>query len=447
MMSTFVLTMLTACAVGAGGFEAGTAAVWEGEMAAEREDQNIGAKTITLTAVVTAADADSTTFLWTVADKGQGGFPWTRRFGQWRLSRDGRTIRGEGPSVLFDHGEGVGEASLELLFARPPGEVKEGATWTQGRLEFNVAETRTIEGREAWRVEVRSPTGPKGELYLDRESGLPIAAVERMTLGQGKPHAVSFKLKSQQADAPEAQDKAAGAFEHWIALRDELKLEPDARENAWTEEQLAILKEKLPAAVAVAAGTPLAGLAAEADEDLRLQTGRSGRVAAMRTKLLDRPAPHFELQGMRGEKVANNDLKGAVTVLHFWEYRDMPLEEPYGQVGYLDFLFRKHEAAGLKVYGVNVDERLAGPNTRGQAISSARKLHAFMNLSYPVLLDDGSMLKRFGDPRSAGGKLPLFVMLDAEGKVLHYHAGFHEVDRDLGLKELDQAAAGALKKE
>jgi hypothetical protein len=35
-------------------------------------------------------------------------------------------------------------------------------------------------------------------------------------------------------------------------------------------------------------------------------------------------------------------------------------------------------------------------------------------------------------------------MIGADGKVLHYHAGFHEVDRDLGLKDLDQAAAQAL---
>jgi peroxiredoxin len=347
--------------------------------------------------------------------------------------------------VLFDHGEGLGEASLELLFARPPAELKEGAAWTQGSLEFRVAEAREIDGRETWRVEVRSPTGPKGDLFLDRENGFPIAVTERMTLGQGKPHAARLKLKSAETISQEAIDKAAAAFEHWVALRDELKLEPDAREYAWTEEQLAVLKDKLPGAVAAAAETPLAALAAEAEEDLRLQSGRSGRVAALRTKLIDRPAPNFELQTMRGEKVTNADLKGAVAVLHFWEYRDMPLEEPYGQVGYLDFLFRKHEGAGLKVYGVNVDERLADPGARTQSISSARKLHSFMNLSYPVLLDDGSMLKRFGDPRSAGGKLPLFVVIGADGKVLHYHAGFHEVDRDLGLKVLDQAAASALK--
>jgi hypothetical protein len=444
-MSTFVLSAMMLCAVAAPGWDAGTLAVWEGEMAAERADDNIGAKTITVTAIVTEAGADSTTILWTLTEKGQGGLPWTRRFGQWRLSRDGRTIRGAGPGVLFDHGEGLGEASLELLFARPPAELKEAAAWTQGRFEFSVAEGREIDGRETWRVEVRSPNGAKGDLFLDRENGFPVAVTERMTLGQGIPHAARLKLKSAETISPQAIDKAAAAWERWVALRDELKLEPDARENAWTEEQLAVLKDKLPGAIAAAAETPLTSLAAEAEEDARLQSGRSGRVAALRSKLIDRPAPNFALAGMRGESVTNAELNGAVAVLHFWEYRDMPLEEPYGQVGYLDFLFRKHKGAGLKVFGVNVDERLADPGARNQSIASARKLHSFMNLSYPVLLDDGSMLKRFGDPRSAGGKLPLFVVIGADGKVLHYHAGFHEVDRDLGLKALDQAVAGALK--
>jgi peroxiredoxin len=443
-MSMLALSLTLLSAFSAPAWQAGSLATWEGEMVADRPDDNVGAKTMALTVLVASSDADSTTYLWTLSDKGRGGFPWTRRFDQWRVSRDGRTLRGAGPAVLFDHGEGMGEAAISLLFAQPAGELQEGAAWTQGRMEFSVAEAATLDDRETWRIEVRGPTGQKGELWLDREHGLPVAVRERLTVGQGKPYTVRLKLKNLETASPERQVKMAAAFEAWISLRDQLKLEPDAREAAWTQEQLAALTETLPPAVAAAAETPLAEVAAAAEEDLRLQTGRSGRVAALRTRLLDRPAPNLELQGMRGETVASADLRGAVTVLHFWEYRDTPLEEPYGQVGYLDFLYRKRKDAGLKVYGVAVDDRLSNPATRGQAVSSARKLHSFMNLSYPMLLDDGTMLKRLGDPRAAGGKLPLFVMIGADGKVLHYHAGFHEVDRDLGLKDLDQAAARAL---
>ena len=37
-------------------------------------------------------------------------------------------------------------------------------------------------------------------------------------------------------------------------------------------------------------------------------------------------------------------------------YRDTPLEEPYGQVGYLDFLLRKRSDKGVQVLGVLVDD-------------------------------------------------------------------------------------------
>ncbi|MBW3600301.1 MAG: TlpA family protein disulfide reductase [Planctomycetes bacterium] len=440
------LASFTFLAALAAAWDAGTLATYEGEMVAERADDNVGAKTFTLNVFVAGSDADTTTFLWTLQEKGRGAFPWPARFGQWRVTGDGRTIRGAAPAVLFDHGEGLGEASLAMLFGQPPDSVSEGDSWHQSNLEFTVADQGEIVDRDAWRVQVRSPYGPKGEVWLSKDDGSVVALTERLTLGRGKPYTMKLKINDSQLLSQEQHEKIAAAFESWRDLRNSLEWKDGSREIAWTVEQLDVLKEQLHAAAAKAEGTPLAGIAAEAQEDFELQSGRSGRVAAMRTRLLDRPAPHFELETIGGETVSTKDLEGNVVVLHFWEYRDAPLEEPYGQVGYLDFLFRRHKDAGVKVYGVAVDERLAGAGTRAQAIASARKLQSFMNLSYPLLLDDGAVLKRFGDPRTAGGKLPLFVMLGPDGKVLHYHAGYHEIDRDVGLKELDQAVSKALQK-
>ncbi len=445
-MSFPVISVMLLASLAAPGWETGTLATFDGEMMADAAEDNVGAKTLTLNVFVAAVDQESTTLLWTLQDKGRGGFSWVGQYGAWRLSRDGRTLRGKGPTLLFDHGQGAGEAAITLLFAQPNLELQEGAVWTQGRYEYSVAESGVVRDREAWRVAVRGPTGSKGEVWYEQPTGTVLAATEHVTLGQGKPFTMKLKEKASQQLSPEQQAAAVAAFERWEELRDALKLEPEARQIDWTETQLKILKENLPEAVQTAANTLLASIAVAAEEDLREQSGRFGRVSALRAKALDRLAPNFELQGIRGETVSNQDLTGAVTVLHFWEYRDAPLEEPYGQVGYLDFLYRKHKDAGLKVFGVNVDERLANGATRGAVVTSARKLQSFMNLSYPVLLDDGTMLKRFGDPRTAGGALPLFVMIGADGKVQHYHAGFHVVDRDLGLKELDQAARTSLRK-
>jgi hypothetical protein len=60
-----------------------------------------------------------------------------------------------------------------------------------------------------------------------------------------------------------------------------------------------------------------------------------------------------------------------------------------------------------------------------------------MNVSYPIVLDDGKLLEQIGDPRKAKQELPLFVVIDAQGKIVEYHAGLFEVRRDEGLTELE----------
>jgi hypothetical protein len=76
-----------------------------------------------------------------------------------------------------------------------------------------------------------------------------------------------------------------------------------------------------------------------------------------------------------------------------------------------------------------------------------KKLQEFMNLTYDVAVDDGSLLAQFGDPRALGSPLPLWVVIGHDGKVSHYHIGFYNITPDDGLKELDQAVIDALRKQ
>jgi hypothetical protein len=62
-----------------------------------------------------------------------------------------------------------------------------------------------------------------------------------------------------------------------------------------------------------------------------------------------------------------------------------------------------------------------------------------------VLLDDGTVLKRFGDPRRADADLPLFVVIGPDGKIAEYHVGFYEVSRDQGLEELNAVLTKSLR--
>jgi hypothetical protein len=187
-------------------------------------------------------------------------------------------------------------------------------------------------------------------------------------------------------------------------------------------------------------------LTTAAARDTDLSANRHDALAGLREKFEGRATEAFSARGIDDAALEAGDLKGRVTILHFWDYRDEPLREPYGQVGYLDFLYHRRKESGLRLYGVAVDGRLGDQQTRAAAERSVKKLKAFMNLSYPVLLDSGGLLKQFGDPRVVGGSLPLFVVIGPDARILHYHAGHYEVHQDQGLKELDAVVAKALDK-
>jgi hypothetical protein len=158
--------------------------------------------------------------------------------------------------------------------------------------------------------------------------------------------------------------------------------------------------------------------------------------AVVGKSLTDLKLKDLKLTDVAGKELTAETWKDKTLVLHFWEYRDAPLEEPYGQVGYLDFASRKLAGKAV-VIGVNVDERLERADSRRAAIAAAKRLKAFMNLSYDIALDDGALIKQFGDPRSAGGKLPLFVVISPQGKIISYHAGLYDIKPEQGLKELE----------
>ena len=99
----------------------------------------------------------------------------------------------------------------------------------------------------------------------------------------------------------------------------------------------------------------------------------------------------------------------------------------------------------VKVIGVNVDTRYADGTQLAKANRSARKLIEFMNISFPVVANDGSLLRKLGDPRAANAKLPLWIVTDKKGTVRVWKSGFYDVDSRLGLRELRKAVDGLLK--
>lgn len=365
---------------------------------------------------------------WALTESRPGGWTWLDRFGE-----------REAPALLYDRGDGHSEVELPQFFLAPD-RLARDEQWQQGGLTYRVSGETTRNGVAAWAIVASNPYGPQRSLVVAKESGCVVSLDARVFIGQGEECKLAWALTKEETIDAQAAAEALAALDVLTALRGKLAIKPRTREPKWSAEQQQTLREQLADVAKTVEKSPFHAIAQAAVKDLETQTSRSDALAALRAKAVGHELTRFELPGSGGEKLTSEDLKDAITILHFWSYQD-PLEEPYGQVGYLDYLAR--QTKGVKVYGVMVDERLEAAATRAQAIAAARKVKSFMNLSYPVMLDNAGLLKQVGDPRVAGAKLPLFVVVGKDGKITHYHSGFYEVRRDAGLEALQQAIEAA----
>ncbi|MBI3836540.1 MAG: TlpA family protein disulfide reductase [Planctomycetia bacterium] len=402
-------------------------------------------KAFDLTLWITEQSPRGATIFWLLDERGRGEFPWSEHFGRVGVDARWRTAAA-GPVLLYDRGEGRSVVGIPLPFLAPEAPLAAGGSFRDDKLEFQVEKSTKVAEQPAWQVSVRDSFGPKRTLWVDQRSPLVLALTERVIVGRGEEFQLKLELIGSEPIAGDQLTALAKTIDKLVALRGKLNQPAQSQEVDWKSEQLALLREQLPALAELAAPTPLSKLVTSAQRDLELQSGRSAAVAELSSKFGGRAVEEFSIKGLGSDSLSLADLQGRVTVLHFWDYRDEPLKEPYGQVGYLDFMYHRRKPGGLQVYGVAVDGRLADENTRGAAERGVRKLKSFMNLSYPVLLDSGALVKQFGDPRLLGASLPLFVVVGPDQKIIHYHVGHYEVHQDQGLKELDQVVLKALEK-
>ena len=419
---------------------------YQGSVALREEDSGGRTrKAFDLTLWVMKSGPTGAEVFWLLDERGRGGWPWSERFGRLLLDRRLRS-RARGPSLLYDRGDGRSAIPLVLPLIVAGKPLAAGTSWRDDPLEFQVEKADKRGARDVWQIAVRDGFGPKRTLWVDQNAPLLAALDERVVMDKGKDYQLKMELLGSEKVESQKLEGLGQALNELVAMRNKLNQGLDSQEIQWKPAQVAMLRERLPQLAELSVGTPVEKLVATAIRDLELQVGRTGAVAELSAKFVGNLPGKFSVEGTAGESLTDESLLGHVTVLHFWEYRDEPLKEPYGQVGYLDFLYLRRKAAGVKVYGVDVDGRLGDQQARGAAVRSAKKLKDFMNLSYPVLLDSGPLVKQFGDPRLAGAALPLFVVIGRDGKILHYHVGHYEVKQDQGLKDLDDVVVKALEK-
>ena len=422
---------------------------YQGTVAKVERDRSAQAatKSFDLAVWVAADDAEGTDFLWLLDERGQGAFGWTDRFGKWSQTADGAASDIAGPALLYDYGKGKHVVPLAPprfpVAAQADAKVAAGTKWTRDGREHEVLRAESVDGRAAWLIEVRNQFGVQKRVWVDQATEVVLQEEDRVFMDQGTEYRVALRLGDVEMLTPEEAAARRSSFAALEGLRNKLKRTPRAADAKLTPAQLKLLAAELPAAKK-AVSAEAARLLDAAERDLKQQSGRTTALDAVVRAQLGREVGRFEVDGLDGEKLKSDDLRGAITVLHFWDYRDEPLKEPYGQVGYLEFLYDKRKADGVNVVGVAVDTRFQQPAAAKQAITGVRKFKNFMNLTYPIVFDSGELIREFGDPRLQGGELPLFVVVGPSGKISHYKIGTYVVDREAGLKQLDAAIAKLL---
>jgi peroxiredoxin len=370
-------------------------------------------------------------------ERGGGGWAWPERFGAVSVDRQLKPVAAGGIRLLYEYEGNPVVIPLPLPVVAYAATLKDGAKWVEGKETWEVLRTQKVQDRKCWQVQVSTAFGRKRILAIDTESPLAVALEERVFVGQGDEHSLTMHLDSMKLLDADQLSHDTLPLPALLKLQSNLqRLENESRQEL-TDAQLKIVGDALPQLQKDAADTPFSALVSAINKDLQTQLQRTDEVSKLAEKFVGKPSPKLSLRLTDQSEVASDSLKGKITILHFWEYQGEPLVEPYGQVGYLQFLHSRRQKLGVQVYGVAVDSRIADERAAPAALKSIQKLKSFMNLEYPVAVDDEKLLAKFGDPRKHGARLPLWVVIGPDGKIAHYHSGFYKINPDEGLRELD----------
>jgi AhpC/TSA family len=395
-------------------------------------------KRFNLYAAVTAEPGAGRRIAFTVNERGAGGWPWPERFGSVVLDAQLNPGTSPGIRLLYDYDGTPVVIPLPLPISPFGGQFKTGARWNHGKETWNVIGTRKVNERDCWQVEVSTNIGRKRTLTIATETPLVVTLEERVFVGQGDEHVLVMQLESVQALDKAQVAQSTAALPALLKLQSDLQRAESETRPELTAAQLQVTSEALPGLQRAAADTPFNPLVTAIARDVKTQVQRGDDVSRLAEKFVGKAAPKFSLQLLDGSEVNAESWKSKITILHFWEYQGEPLVEPYGQVGYLDFLYAKRRKLGVQAYGIAVDARFGDQAANAVARKSIQKLRSFMNLGYPIAVDDGKLLERFGDPTRLGAKLPLWIVIGHGGTVAHFHTGFYKINPDDGLRELDE---------
>jgi len=378
-----------------------------------------------------------------VSDDIRQGCPWPDSFGITGTAVSQEKVQ---PHLIYPYDGNTYFIVLPPLVISFPDTTEPGSAWNQAGWQMTASEKKTMDGTEVWEVEAREPRGRRQTILADAVSGILVRAESDVFMGQGDQFLLTLERSATSVLAEAVIQPVKDLQSELLKLQGQLNRRADAQLAELSERQVNDTVASLEALTKLAADTPMERLVRQIRTDSEQQKKRLETVAGRASSLMNSAAPEFSLTLVSGGQLKSESLQGKTVVLHFWDYRDAPLSEPYGQTGYLEFLSNQRKSGNVQIIGVTTNQDLQNPENQNRGRRAARKLSEFMNLSYPIGYDDGTLLKSFGDPRDSRGQLPLWIVINPQGKVTHYHAGFYEIDVTKGLSELDAAILKASSK-
>ncbi len=369
-----------------------------------------------------------------VIDDLRTGCPWPESFGDAGPAIPPEKVQ---PHLVYSYDSNVYVLGLPPLLVNLPQGIEPESTWEQAGWQMTAIEKRSVNKTDAWLIEARERRGRRQTLTVEASTGQILRAEADIFMGQGDQFQLTMARSSVKPLDADTTTRLADLQKELISLQSVLKRRPDAHLAELSDRQVKDVSSVVEQLTKLSTNTPLEDLVNQIRTNSEQQQKRLAAVASRATEMANAAAPQFSLSLVTGGKLDSATLHGKTVVLHFWDYRDAPLSEPYGQTGYLEFLFNQKKKMNVEVVGISTNPDFQTTENAGRGRRSARKLSEFMNLSYPIGHDDGSLLESLGDPRDVKGQLPLWIVLSVDGKVVHYHAGFYEVDAAQGLKELE----------
>ncbi len=369
-----------------------------------------------------------------VLDDANAGCAWPESFGRLDVSGSPTSVQ---PHIVYRYDGNLYSINLPPLMVRLPDNPDVDSSWDQDIWKFTLLERMSVDGIDCWKIEAKERRGRRQDLLVEAASGTLVKAESTVFMGQGDQFELSFNRIASQRVPDETADATLELELELLDLQKTLARRPDTQLTELSLRQVEDVQARQSRIAELSKQTELMELSQRLFRDLEKQQKRHKTTTDRASKLKGEKAPEFVLNRLSGGTLDSQSLRGKTVVLHFWDYQDKPISEPYGQTGYLDFLFNQRKKANVEVIGVCVGADFLSAENLARGKRSARKLAEFMNLTYPLTWDDGSLLRALGDPRDSNGQLPLWVVLSPDGTIIHYHAGFYEIDTAKGLSDLD----------